>query len=142
MKNGKLRIGIGADHGGVELKGAIREALAADGMDVVDFGTNDTESVDYPDYAADVARAVAEGRFDFGVLVCRSGIGMSIAANRVRGVRAARVCSVEDARITRGHNDANVLCLGSGTMNAEEAVALVMRPHLRRGVSQRCGILS
>ncbi len=124
MKNATLRIAIGADHGGVEVKSAIIDALGAAGNEVVDYGTNSADSVDYPDYAKAVARSVAAGRADFGILVCKSGIGMSIAANRVQGVRAARLCSSEDAAITRGHNDSNVACLGAREMSAEEAVAI------------------
>ncbi len=125
MKNATLRIAIGADHGGVEVKSAIMEALRAAGNKVVDYGTNSTDSVDYPDFANAVARSVAAGKADFGVLVCKSGIGMSIAANRVKGVRAARLCSPEDAAVTRGHNDSNVACLGARGMSGEDAVAII-----------------
>ncbi len=125
MKNATLRIAIGADHGGVEVKSAIMEALRAVGNKVVDYGTNSTDSVDYPDFANAVARSVAAGKADFGVLVCKSGIGMSIAANRVKGVRAARLCSPEDAAVTRGHNDSNVACLGAREMSGEDAVAII-----------------
>ena len=124
MKNATLRIAIGADHGGVEVKSAIMGALKAVGNKVVDYGTNSTDSVDYPDFANAVARSVAAGKADFGVLVCKSGIGMSIAANRVKGVRAARLCSPEDAAITRGHNDSNIACLGAREMSVEDAVAV------------------
>ncbi len=124
MKNATLRIAIGADHGGVEVKSAIMEALRAVGNKVVDYGTNSTDSVDYPDFANAVARSVAAGKADFGVLVCKSGIGMSIAANRVKGVRAARLCSLEDAAISRSHNDSNVACLGAREMSAEDVVAI------------------
>ena len=125
MKNATLRIAIGADHGGVEVKSAIMEALRAVDNKVVDYGTNSTDSVDYPDFANAVARSVAAGKADFGVLVCKSGIGMSIAANRVKGVRAARLCSPEDAAVTRGHNDSNVACLGAREMSGEDAVAII-----------------
>ena len=125
MKNATLRIAIGADHGGVEVKSALMEALRALGNEVVDYGTNSTDSVDYPDFANAVARSVAAGKADFGVLVCKSGIGMSIAANRVKGVRAARLCSPEDAAVTRGHNDSNVACLGAREMSGEDAVAII-----------------
>ncbi|MEM7441369.1 MAG: ribose 5-phosphate isomerase B [Pseudomonadota bacterium] len=124
MKNGNLRIAIGADHGGVEIKKAIMDALGADGNEVFDFGTNSEESVDYPDYANLVSRKVAAGAADFGVLVCKSGIGMSIAANRVPGVRAARLCNADDAAITRSHNDANVACLGASDLSVDDAVAI------------------
>ena len=109
----------------MEVKSAIMEALRAVGNKVVDYGTNSTDSVDYPDFANAVARSVAAGKADFGVLVCKSGIGMSIAANRVKGVRAARLCSPEDAAVTRGHNDSNVACLGAREMSGEDAVAII-----------------
>ncbi len=125
MKSATLRIAIGADHGGVEVKSAIIEALDTTGNQVVDYGATGKDSVDYPDYANAVARSVASGKADFGVLLCKSGIGMSIAANRVRGVRAARLCSVEDAAITREHNDSNVACLGAREMSAEDAISIV-----------------
>ena len=108
----------------MEVKSAIMEALRAVGNKVVDYGTNSTDSVDYPDFANAVARSVAAGKADFGVLVCKSGIGMSIAANRVKGVRAARLCSLEDAAISRSHNDSNVACLGAREMSAEDVVAI------------------
>jgi len=122
----KLRIALGADHGGVDQKQAVREALSEMGHEVMDFGTHTTESVDYPDYAERVARGVAEGRFDYGVLVCKTGIGMSIAANRVRGVSGAKVNSRAEAEISRHHNNANILCLGSASSTPEEAVQRTM----------------
>ena len=125
MKNATLRIAIGADHGGIEVKSAIIEALDTTGNQVVDYGTTSKDSVDYPDYANAVAQSVASGKSDFGVLICKSGIGMSIAANRIRGVRAARLCSVEDATITREHNDSNVACLGAREMSTEDAVSIL-----------------
>ena len=125
MKNATLRIAIGADHGGIEVKSAIIEVLDTTGNQVVDYGTTSKDSVDYPDYANAVAQSVASGKADFGVLICKSGIGMSIAANRIRGVRAARLCSVEDATITREHNDSNVACLGAREMSTEDAVSIL-----------------
>lgn len=122
MSTKSLRIGVGADHGAVEVKDAVRDALRGAGHEVVDFGTDSDDAVDYADYAKEVALGVAEGYFDFGVLVCRSGIGMSIAANRVRGVRAAKVNSAAEAEVTRRHNDANVMCLGAMSATEEEAV--------------------
>ena len=113
MSKNTLRIAIGADHGGVDVKSAVREALSAAGHEVTDFGTDSAESVDYADYANAVAVGVGDGSYDFGVLVCKSGIGMSIAANREKGVRAAKVNDLAEATVTRQHNDANVLCLGS-----------------------------
>jgi len=124
MNNGILRIALGADHGGVEIKSAIIKALQEAGHEVVDFGTNDEQSVDYPDYAKLVSENVATGKADFGVLMCKTGIGMSIAANRMTGVRAARLCTTDDAEITRSHNDSNVACLGASDVSPEEAVVI------------------
>jgi ribose 5-phosphate isomerase B len=107
------RIAIGSDHAGFDLKEALEKALSEQGYDVADQGTHDLSSTDYPDYAHPVARAVVEGQADLGVLVCGTGIGMAMAANRHRGVRAA-VCSEPfSARMARAHNDANVLCIGA-----------------------------
>ena len=122
MITNTLRIGVGADHGAVEIKDAVRDALRGVGHEVVDFGTDSSDAVDYSDFANQVARGVAEDYFDFGVLVCKSGIGMSIAANRVRGVRAAKVNSAEEAEVTRRHNDTNIICLGAMSATPEEAV--------------------
>ena len=108
-----MKIAIGADHAGFELKNHLGEALRKNGHDVRDFGTNSTESTDYPDYARHVGQAVASGAADRGLLVCGSGVGMSIAANKVRGVRAVMGVSLEEVRLTRAHNDANVLTLGA-----------------------------
>jgi ribose 5-phosphate isomerase B len=108
-----MRIAIGSDHAGYEAKEGLKRRLAARGDAVEDAGTHGTASVDYPDFAARVARLVAEGKADLGVLICGSGIGMSIAANKVRGVRAAHCTDATTARLSREHNDANVLCLGA-----------------------------
>ena len=120
-----MNIAIGADHGGVELKAAIINHLQAAGHVVEDYGTNSSDSVDYSDYANQVSRAVASGRFDFGVLICRSGVGMAMAANRFKGVRAANVRTVEETQVTRQHNNANVLCLGGGIVSIDEALPMV-----------------
>lgn len=108
-----MKIAIGADHAGFELKNQLGDALRQTGHEVCDFGTNSAESTDYPDYAARVAKAVAGGTVERGVLVCGSGVGMSIAANKVPGVRAALGVTPEEVRLTRAHNDANVLTLGA-----------------------------
>ena len=108
-----MKIAIGADHAGFELKNQLGAVLRQTGHEVCDFGTNSAESTDYPDYAGRVAKAVASGTADRGVLVCGSGVGMSIAANKVRGVRAALGVTPEEVRLTRAHNDANVLTLGA-----------------------------
>ena len=110
--NRPLRIALGSDHGGFELKQAIHQHLSQKGHMVADLGPHSSEkSVDYPDYASAVSREVGSGEADFGILVCRSGIGMSIAANRHPKIRASLVSNPEDAKVTRQHNDANVLCL-------------------------------
>jgi glycine hydroxymethyltransferase len=119
-----LRIALGADHGGVDLKDALVAHLKAAGHEVTDFGTHGKESVDYADFANRVGRAVSDGTEDFGVLCCTSGVGVSIAANRHRHVRAANVRTVEEATISRQHNDANVLCLGGKSVDAATATAM------------------
>jgi glycine hydroxymethyltransferase len=125
MSQKSLRIALGADHGGVDLKDQLVAHLKAQGHEVTDFGTQGHESVDYPDFANLVARAVADGTNDFGVLCCTSGVGVSIAANRHRHVRAANIRTAEEAVITREHNDANVLCLGAKTVDFGTAVAML-----------------
>lgn len=120
-----MRISIGADHAGFALKEKIRGLLEAEGHTVSDKGTTSTESTDYPDYALAVAGDVGEGRADRGVLVCSTGVGMSIAANKVHGVRAALGWNEDEVRLTRQHNDANVLTLGAKYLNEEQARGLV-----------------
>ena len=118
-------VAIGADHAGFDLKNSLTAVLKELGYGVLDLGTNGPESVDYPDFADAVAMALTAGDARFGVLVCGSGIGMSIAANRHGGVRAALCHDVETARLAREHNDANVLVLGSRLIDpnvAEECV--------------------
>jgi ribose 5-phosphate isomerase B len=109
-----VRIAIGADHRGLELKQFIIKLLAQMGHSYKDFGTNSAEPVDYPDIAKAVAEAVAEGDFERGILTCDTGIGMCIAANKVKGIRAALCHDAFSARRARQHNDANILCLGTG----------------------------
>jgi glycine hydroxymethyltransferase len=125
MSADSYRIAVGADHGGVELKNAIVAALRKVGGEVVDYGTHGTESVDYSDYANEVARAVNEERADRGILVCTSGVGVCLAANRFRDVRGANVRTVDQAVIARSHNDANVLCLGQKAVEQEVALEMV-----------------
>jgi len=107
-----MRIAIGCDHRGLNLKSAITDLLAELGYDCEDFGCYDTTSVDYPDIACQAAQALAQGSVDHVILICGTGIGMSIAANKVRGIRAARCQDTFSAQRSRAHNDANVLCLG------------------------------
>src|SRR5579871_2753653 len=108
-----MKIAIGADHAGFELKQKIKQHLGELGVEVADQGTNSTESVDYPDYARKVGEAVARREAELGILVCGSGIGMAISANKVPGIRAANVSSEYQAQMCREHNDANVLALGA-----------------------------
>lgn len=113
MNPAETPIALGADHAGVALKDSLRAALEAAGHAVRDFGTHGDGSVDYPDFAHQVARAVAAGEAAFGVLVCGTGIGMALAANRHPEVRAVVVHNSTEARLTRAHNDANVACFGA-----------------------------
>jgi len=119
------RIAIGADHAGYRLKEEIIRFLQASGYPVEDMGTSGEESVDYPDYAARVARAVTAGQADLGILICGTGIGMSIAANKVPGIRAAVATDSYMARMAREHNDANVLCLGGRVLGDGSALEVV-----------------
>ena len=120
-----LRIALAADHGGVEMKAALKDWLTKHGFPITDFGTNSTAAVDYPDYAFRVAREVAAGRVDRGILICKSGIGMSIAANRVVGARAAAVSNEEWAKLSREHNDANILVLSALETDNEKAKSIL-----------------
>ena len=117
-------IALAADHGGYEIKEAIKKHLEANGVQVKDFGTDSTESVDYPIYAEKAARAVADKECTLGIICCGTGIGVSMVANKVKGIRAAVVTNEFCAEMTRRHNDANVLCLGGRVINAETAVKL------------------
>jgi glycine hydroxymethyltransferase len=120
-----MKIAVGSDHAGFELKAKLLSHLQDCGHEVEDFGTFSSESVDYSDYGLKVAVAVGEREFDTGVLICRTGIGMSIAANKVRGVRAALCRDVESARFSRLHNDSNVLVLGAGFTDEEDALEII-----------------
>lgn len=112
---------IASDHGGFGLKQELIASLKEQGVDFEDLGCYDTQSVDYPVYAEKVCRAVLDGKADKGILVCGTGIGMSMAANKFRGIRAALVADCYSAEMTRQHNDANVLCLGGRTVGPELA---------------------
>ncbi len=120
-----MRIAIAADHAGFALKESLRRRLDDAGHHVTDFGTHSTESCDYPDFARPVAEEVASGRSERGILVCSTGIGMTIAANKVAGVRAAPAESEDEVRLTREHNNANVLTLGAKYLDEERAMALI-----------------
>lgn len=121
MSGPAVRIAVGADHAGVDLKDMLAAHLAGRGVDVVDLGTHGHDRVDYPDFGAAVGHAVADGEVDLGVCVCGSGIGIGIAANKVRGIRAATVHDQTSARLAREHNDANVICLGQRLLGEEVA---------------------
>ena len=120
-----MKIAIGADHRGFSLKEVLKEFLKEKGYEVIDFGTHSEESFDYPDAAIPVGEAVASGEADRGILICMTGIGMSIAANKVKGVRAALVTGLEFAELSRRHNDANVICLQGGYVDPEDAKKFV-----------------
>jgi ribose 5-phosphate isomerase B len=120
-----MRIALGADHAGVQLKADIKKFLDERGLPYTDFGTSTTDSVDYPDFAETVARAVADGSHDRGLLFCGSGIGMAMAANKVPGARAAAAVDDVSTRLSREHNDANILALGERLTPADTARRLV-----------------
>ncbi len=131
---------LGSDHGGLELKEAIQAALAARGLDVNDYGTDNGDSVDYPDFAEKVAGAVSRGDAELGILVCGTGIGMSIVANKFPGVRAALATDEFMAQMAKEHNNANILVLGGRVLTAEKAVKLVniwLDTHYEGGRHQR-----
>jgi ribose 5-phosphate isomerase B len=121
----KLRIALGADHGGFELKEKVRQYLAGKGFQVEDLGTNSTDSVDYPDFARKVAERVAAKGADFGVVICGTGLGVAMTANKVRGIRAAPCSDTISARFARLHNDANVLTMGGRLIDFATAVKIL-----------------
>ena len=120
-----MRIAIASDHAAFALKAELRDWLTAQGHEVSDLGPDSEASVDYPDYARKVGDEVASGHVDQGLLVCGSGTGMAIAANKVPGVRAAVAWNEETARLARQHNDANVLCIGARFIPADEAARMI-----------------
>jgi ribose 5-phosphate isomerase B len=120
-----MKVAVGADHAGFVLKEHLRRRLEQEGHQVVDEGTDSTASCDYPDFAALVAHDVTEGRAERGILVCGTGIGMSIAANKISGIRAAMGTVPEEVRLSRAHNDANILTLGARFIEEPAADALV-----------------
>ncbi len=125
-----MRIAIGCDHHGLNLKQSITKIITEAGHSYEDFGCYTTDSVDYPDIAKKVAEAVTRGYFERGILICGTGIGMSIAANKVKGVRAALCHDAFSARRARQHNDANILCLGAGDEQEQEPVAEIVNAFL------------
>lgn len=120
-----MKIAFGCDHGGIVLKPEIMEYLEKNGHEVIDFGTKDESSVDYPDYALPAAECVARGEADFGILICGTGIGISITANKVPGIRCALLSDTFSAHATREHNDANMMALGGRTVGPGLAVDIV-----------------
>ena len=117
-----MKIGIGNDHSALELKAEIVEFLKEKGHEVVDYGTYTTDSCDYPVYGEKVARAVVAGEVEKGILICGTGLGISLAANKVKGIRAAVVTNAFCAKATREHNDANILCMGGRVITEKDAV--------------------
>jgi ribose 5-phosphate isomerase B len=135
-----MRIAIGCDHRGVGLKQAIIKSLIETGYQFDDVGTNDTASVDYPDIALKVGKAVLQGNAQYGILICGSGIGMCIAANKLKGIRAANCNDLFSVRRSRAHNNANVLCLGNdilGEVLALEIVTAFLSTEFLAGRHQR-----
>lgn len=120
-----MKVAVGNDHAAVEMKRVVVDHLESLGLEVVNLGVDTADSVDYPDVAARVGRAVAAGEADLGVLICGTGIGMSMAANKIRGIRAALCCFEYHARMAREHNHANVCCLGARVTGTEVARAIV-----------------
>ncbi|WP_448588377.1 ribose 5-phosphate isomerase B [Thermocrinis sp.] len=120
-----MKIALGSDHAGFKLKEKIKELLLSKGHEVIDFGTNSTESTHYPLFAKEVAKAIQDGRAELGILICGSGIGMSITANKFPGVRAALCLNEYMARMSRMHNNANVLCLGERVVGDDLALSIV-----------------
>ena len=120
-----MKIAIGCDHGGYELKLAVKKHLEEKGYEVVDYGCDSTESVDYPVYGEKVGRAVAGGECELGVLICGTGIGISLAANRVKGVRAAVCSEPYSAEMTRRHNNANIIAFGARVVGEGTAMTIV-----------------
>lgn len=118
-------IAIGCDHGGINLKEIIKKFLDEKGMKYKDFGTYSTDSCDYPDYAKAVCEGIISGECEKGILICGTGIGMSIAANKIDGIRAAHVTDTYSARMTREHNNSNVICLGERITGCDLALEIV-----------------
>jgi len=120
-----MKIGIGSDHGGFELKAQLKKYLIDKGIELKEYGTIDGSSIDYPDVAIDVCEKVVTGELDCAILVCGTGIGISIAANKVCGIRAAHVTDSYSARMAREHNNANVICLGGRITGVEIAYTII-----------------
>ena len=120
-----MKIAIACDHGALELKNLVISHLQKKGYEVVNFGTDTLDSCDYPDYAAPAAQAVADGQCDKGIVLCTTGIGVSITANKVKGIRCALLSDVMSARMTREHNDTNMMAIGAGVVGQMLALEIV-----------------
>ena len=120
-----MKIAIGSDHGGYELKEQIKNYLAKKPVEITDFGTNSNDAVDYPDYGKKVGLAVTKDDFDFGIVLCGTGIGISISANKVKGVRAALVYDELTGKLAKEHNNANIIALGGRTTSFEQATKIL-----------------
>ena len=120
-----MKIAVACDHGAVDLKNKVIAHLEKKGHEVINFGTDTTDSCDYPDYAAPAARSVASGECDRGIVLCTTGIGMSIAANKIPGIRCALLSDLMSARLTREHNDTNMMSLGAGVVGELLALEIV-----------------
>jgi len=120
-----MKVVIANDHAGVKLKKALKEHLEQKGIEVKNFGTDSEESIDYPDVAKEAALAVQKKKADFGIVICGTGIGVSITANKFKGIRAALCYNVFAAKMARNHNDANIIALGARTMMEEDALVMV-----------------
>ena len=120
-----MKIAIGCDHGALALKQAVIAHLEKKGFEIKDFGTNSLDSCDYPDFAAPAAQAVASGECDKGIVLCTTGIGVSITANKVKGIRCALLSDVMSARMTREHNDTNMMAIGAGMVGQLQAFQII-----------------
>ncbi len=120
-----MKISLGCDHGGLNLKNAVKAHLIERGFEVLDCGTNTTDSCDYSDFAVPAAKAVANGECERGIVICTTGIGISISANKVKGIRCALLSDTVSARLTRQHNDTNMMALGQGIVGEKLALEIV-----------------
>lgn len=135
-----MKVIIASDHGGFNLKSSVVKKLKEQGVDITDFGPDNTESVDYPDYAKPVAEKVASGEYDRGILICGTGIGMSIAANKVKGIRCALVHDTFSAHATREHNNSNMLAMGERVIGpglADDVVDIWLNTEYEGGRHER-----
>ena len=120
-----MKVAIGCDHGALDLKNAVIKHLEKKGIETKDFGTYTLDSCDYPDFAAPAAKAVASGECDKGIVLCTTGIGVSITANKIKGIRCALLSDVMSARMTREHNDTNMMAIGAGVVGQMLALEIV-----------------